>query len=253
MNLLIDWGNTNLKFILIDELSIEAIELAEFKKCSEVNQLLLQLPDILNSVLICSVRSDRENSLLKNLLAKIIINEHIYFAKTALAACGVQCAYQEPQYLGVDRWLAILAAARHNETVVVIDAGSAITIDVVDNKVHLGGQIAPGKPLMQRSLKLTGQVRPKPVDQEDNSLFGRSTAACVNKGIETAVSGYLNFAIDSIDKELRVTRWIVAGGDHQLVGNLLSKREQNFEVHYKLVFQGLLKLFLESSKGYQTS
>ena len=44
----------------------------------------------------------------------------------------LSCAYEDPQTLGIDRWLAIAAAhQQYQEPLMVIDAGSAITIDIV--------------------------------------------------------------------------------------------------------------------------
>lgn len=245
MYLLIDWGNSNLKFILIESLSQDAIDSAVLQKSSGVKKMLEQLPGSLKAILISSVRSEQENELLKNSLG--YKSPLIDFAKTSAVASGVECAYQEPQYLGIDRWLAILAAASAGQAVGIIDAGSAITLDIVNNNVHLGGQIVPGKPLMRRSLKLTGQVRPQTdVQDVESHLLGKSTTDCVNRGINTAFKGYLNYAIDQVTQELDIDLWIVAGGDHQLVSELLSKKEQNYKVRNKLVFHGLLKLFQDS-------
>ena len=242
LHLLIDWGNTNLKFILVEQLSREAIDSEVIQKCSSIEQMLEQLPSGLVSILISSVRSAQEN---ESLNCSLINNsQQIYFAKTSPEACGVSCAYPEPQYLGIDRWLAILEASSADETIAVIDAGSAITLDIVCDNVHLGGQIVPGKPLMQRSLKLTGQVRPQvTIENDENLLLGKSTADCVERGIETAFTGYLNYAVDQVTQGFDVDRWIVAGGDHLIVSELLNRKQQNFEVYDKLVFQGLLKLF----------
>ena len=84
--------------------------------------------------------------------------------RTPASACGVRNAYAEPQRLGVDRFLAMVAAhATHREPCVLASAGTALVLDALaaDGR-HLGGLIAPGVQLMQRSLlDATAQVRPQ--------------------------------------------------------------------------------------------
>jgi len=69
-------------------------------------------------------------------------------------AAGVTNAYREPHKLGVDRWLAVIAAhARVNGPACVVGVGTAMTIDGVDGSGrHLGGAIVPGPQLMIESL-----------------------------------------------------------------------------------------------------
>jgi len=77
------------------------------------------------------------------------------FVQTQPAQLGVDNGYQDHRQLGVDRWLAILAA--HNqwpdEDVILLGCGTAITFDAVTRQgAHLAGPIIPGKTLMINSL-----------------------------------------------------------------------------------------------------
>ena len=67
---------------------------------------------------------------------------------------GVRIAYAQPQRLGVDRFLALVAAhARAARPALVVGVGTALTIDLVDaNGEHLGGRIAPSPSLMREAL-----------------------------------------------------------------------------------------------------
>jgi pantothenate kinase type III len=75
----------------------------------------------------------------------------IYTQKYAL---GVRNAYPKHNKLGVDRWLAMLAAYHYyNAPVCIVSCGSALTLDIVDSQgQHLGGMIMPGLNLMQQAL-----------------------------------------------------------------------------------------------------
>lgn len=83
------------------------------------------------------------------------------FVTSQAQQCGVRNGYQQPHQLGVDRWLALLAAFHLPErsaeqAVCVIDCGTALTLDVVDEAgQHLGGYIAPGLATLQGVLNKT--------------------------------------------------------------------------------------------------
>ena len=69
-------------------------------------------------------------------------------------ALGIRSAYDQPQTLGTDRFLAMVGARTHvSGAFLVGDAGTALTLDLVDSGgQHLGGLIAPGPVLMREAL-----------------------------------------------------------------------------------------------------
>lgn len=79
----------------------------------------------------------------------------VVFLASRAECCGVRVAYAQPGRFGVDR-LAALVAARAREAarpVVVVDAGTAVTVDALDAEGrHLGGLIMPGLRLLFESL-----------------------------------------------------------------------------------------------------
>ena len=117
----------------------------------------------------------------------------VHVACTRSAAAGVRNGYHEPRQLGVDRWLALVAAyTRYRSAVCVVDAGTAWTVDVVEaDGEHLGGFIVPGPMLMRQALVgATGRIAPAagllpdPVDAGE--AWGRDTEACMRKGARRA-------------------------------------------------------------------
>ncbi len=96
---------------------------------------------------------------------------------------GISNAYPDYSQLGVDRWLTLLAASQLVETdVMIIDAGSAITIDLLSRKNgHLGGAILPGfKTGITRFRQMFPSVDFKDPRIEETQFPGRSTTACIN-------------------------------------------------------------------------
>jgi type III pantothenate kinase len=76
------------------------------------------------------------------------------YARATVCIAGVTSGYREPEKLGVDRWLALLAAWHElGRACVVVDAGTAVTVDVLDGSgAHQGGYIVPGLTLMLDAL-----------------------------------------------------------------------------------------------------
>jgi type III pantothenate kinase len=75
-------------------------------------------------------------------------------ARTRPECAGVRIAYAEPSRLGVDRFLGLLAAhARAPDAWLIVSAGSALTVDLLDAAgQHRGGVIAPSPEHMRAAL-----------------------------------------------------------------------------------------------------
>ena len=90
------------------------------------------------------------------------------FAATSASLAGVRCGYREPDRLGVDRWLGVVAAwQRAHHALAVIGLGTAACVDFVDaDGRHAGGYIAPGLRLLADALdRRTAEVRPYPSEE----------------------------------------------------------------------------------------
>ncbi|HYD33231.1 MAG TPA: type III pantothenate kinase, partial [Methylophilaceae bacterium] len=93
---------------------------------------------------------------LGNMLTKL--NIPVHWLKAEAQACGVVNSYQSPGRLGTDRWASLIAAwHRYHAPCVVVNAGTALTIDALAERedgqgLFLGGLIVPGLRLMQQSL-----------------------------------------------------------------------------------------------------
>ncbi len=80
----------------------------------------------------------------------------VQFAYTQKQACGVTNGYENPGQLGVDRWLALLAAHQLSPAApcLVVDCGTAVTLDLLNERgQHQGGWILPGLHTMRLALQ----------------------------------------------------------------------------------------------------
>lgn len=146
------------------------------------------------------------------------------FARTTPELAGVTCGYDEPARLGVDRWLALVAAWNAvRRAVAVVDLGTAATLDfaTADGR-HQGGYIVPGLGLMAAALaRETAGVRVAG-DLAPDLAPGRNTAQAVRRGstamlldfIEASVGRFADAGADSPEVFL-------TGGDAELLAERL--------------------------------
>ncbi len=182
----------------------------------------------------------------------------VEFVVSQRTACGVVNAYREPERLGADRWVALIAAHHACDgPVCVIDCGTALTIDVLaPDGEHLGGLIIPGLALMRRSLiERTAGIRPG-VDagpgfragsgrDADAPLFARDTTGGVIGGTRYAIAA----SIDRITADVQAAmdggvRCLLTGGDAETVLPLLTG---SYDHVPELVLDGLVVLAGESA------
>jgi type III pantothenate kinase len=154
---------------------------------------------------------------------------------------GVRNGYREPAQLGVDRWLAVVAAvASYGKPVVVWDLGTATTLDAVDGAgQHLGGWILPGPGTMLDSLvKDTRLTVPADLHETGAIEPGRATADCIRAGVLAAQVGALNQFMKNVAQRIGENpRLVVAGGAADAV---LSHQEIEHIHDPWLVFRGML-------------
>lgn len=159
-----------------------------------------------------------------------------WFARST-ARCGpVYNSYREPERMGVDRWLAMLAAWRRVQgRVCVVDAGSALTVDLLsDSGHHEGGYIIPGPTLMERALLLDTE-RVRFAEEAAYALTpGSSTAEAVRHGIALAQAGALALAMDRAG--VAPAQLVFCGGWGETLRQLLDRGGEYLP---DLVFEGL--------------
>jgi type III pantothenate kinase len=161
-----------------------------------------------------------------------------HFARSEARACGVVNGYSEPRCLGVDRWLALLAAFRANGgPVMVVDAGTAVTVDVVDAQgQHLGGLILPGLHLMFDALMQSTGITPLE-GLPGPTLLGSDTSTCISAGVWQAVAGMIERVRRRLWEERRLHPLpILTGSDAEILAVELADRPR---VDGNLVLQGL--------------
>jgi type III pantothenate kinase len=161
------------------------------------------------------------------------------FARSVPRLGGVVNGYANPQQLGVDRWLGIIAGYHEVGSVVhVIDCGSAITADLVDRGgVHRGGYISPGVAMMTQSLLHgTDRVRFASRSQIREATPGKDTSEAVAHGALLAACGFVSQACGRFNEISGDAVVLLTGGDAELIQRTLGLRAN---LRPSLVLDGL--------------
>jgi len=216
MRLEMDIGNTRVKWRLVTK---------EHKNPSIAQALNeLDLPRLpIEHVWISSVASDEINEQVNDWINTLYSVDPV-FARVDVVSSSMRCAYHQPEQLGVDRWLAMLAS-RHqfDGPLMVVDAGSAITIDLVDGDEHRGGFITPGFTMLQTSLLgQTAKIRFEGAYEIDEPLGGADTAGCVWSGAQLMFEGLAQSLLSLRDRFDPSALIVLTGGDAQRVLGSLS-------------------------------
>jgi type III pantothenate kinase len=230
--LLIDVGNTSIKSALYGP---ESVSIGLISRHSDVQELTT-LITVAKSVYLSNVGKDEITNYIQDVCDANDIP--LFIAKTQSSAFGLINSYSIPSNMGVDRWLAMLACMQKSssKTFLVVDVGTAMTIDAVKNGHHLGGWIVPGAALLKQSLfKNTHRVFS---DNKNLSLtsFGNDTPRCVDNGCKAQILGTLLMADQEMKKNVDKFEIFLTGGDRNLFSSL---NMQNIIEHENLVLEGL--------------
>jgi len=166
------------------------------------------------------------------------------YVQVSTHAFGVSNGYRHSADLGADRWVAMIAAYNQHKTAVcVVDCGTAITLDVVDDTgQHRGGLILPGLAMLYDAL----QANTKDIGAQDvtmpGGLLGNGTRACVASGAAYLVAAAIDRLVTDIQKDMsRPVSVIMTGGQAPQLADIMNTAVQ---LEPGLVLEGL-RLFSE--------
>ena len=250
--LLLDIGNSRLKWGVLDGHEIRRTGHISQQKIRErgLTVLTSRLPRRVDTVLASNVAGTSFATRITGVVG-LHCDADVHFARTAREACGVTNSYRQPRRLGVDRWVAMIGAWHEVQSAcLVIDAGTAVTIDALDDAGrHLGGQIVAGIALMAETLAARTSdipnIKRRAASQARGlEMFANTTAGAVGHGAVNAVVGAIERAADVMHEEGLDATIILTGGDASRILKLLDE-EPLHRPH--LVLQGLARLLEDRS------
>lgn len=234
----IDSGNTRLKWGLHDGSSWRAQGALAQNEIARLAELAGQWP-VPQKIMVANVAGDAVAHAIVAALAAWKVEP--CFVRSEARRAGVSNGYTNPAQLGVDRWCALIGARRQTQApVVVVGAGTATTIDTLDENGHfLGGFILPGFDLMRAALaKNTANL---PWADGEWQAYPRCTDDAIASGCIEAQAGAIERAFERIAGHPGAT-CLLSGGAAEMLENRLRCPHRRSD---HLVLEGLRTLAVE--------
>lgn len=236
--LTIDIGNTCIKWAVWNDARISQAGSSEYSKqaAEDVFAMWNDLRPEKRVIVACVAGEPVENALNKWMQTHWSVEPE--FLRSTAKYDGVTNAYPDPSQYGVDRWAALLGAhSLYDDPVCIIDAGTAITVDLLDAEgVHKGGRILPGLQMMREAL-LTRTAGIHQADGEP-AAFANNTADAVSSGtlhmLQAALIEICSSARQCLGSNLII---IITGGMSEQIMSLPGMPEMLHEPD--LVMKGL--------------
>ena len=191
MNLIIDIGNSRAKVVVMDADMLKKEYVEESFDAALCAEIFADYPTIERAI-IASTRGDEEEvkAILEERIAKVII------FKPATTPIPLANHYHTPETLGADRLAAAVGAQAlyPDSDIMIVDFGTAITIDFVEGGAFKGGNISPGVTTRFRALADYTARLPRCYATDEALDYGRTTREAIEqgvmRGVEHEIRGY---------------------------------------------------------------
>jgi type III pantothenate kinase len=222
MNLIVDVGNTRIKAFLLDNEVL--IKEKVFMSDPVVNLQQFVLTDRVDKALI-SASGTIDNDFI-DYRTKIPIINH----------------YRTPETLGMDRLAAVVGAFElyPGEASLVIDAGTCVTYDAIDqNGNYYGGNISPGIKMRCKAMHHFTARLPEIEPADFSFEVGFDTESSLLTGVVLGVSYEIDGFIRQYKRKYKVLNVILTGGDAKIVAKHLKTA---FVINNRISLLGLNKI-----------
>ncbi|HTA28218.1 MAG TPA: type III pantothenate kinase [Bacteroidia bacterium] len=209
MNLTIDMGNSRVKTGIFSKGKLLKNNTYGSFKLINLKALFKEYPEIEHAIL-CTVK--KYPAEIKSYLAK-----HTHFVElSSRTPVPVKIAYKTPKTLGMDRLAAICGAYSSNKgkNILVINGGTCITYDLLDNKgIYKGGSISPGLTMRYNALHtFTGGLPLTTPDINFKKLTGETTEEAIRSGVQNGILKEIEGIIGEYQSKYKELTVILTGG-----------------------------------------
>jgi|UniRef100_UPI00404B0975 type III pantothenate kinase len=217
MNLIIDVGNTFVKFAVFQDAMLVEKTVASLDVFDKSFKKILKSYPNLQKCIISSVGKleNHQKDLVTSSLETIILGPDIKLPFNNL--------YKTPKTLGVDRVALVCASVQQfpDKNCLIIDAGTCITYDFItkDND-YLGGAISPGIRLRYQTLHNLTANLPLLETVMPDDIIGNSTSNAIHSGVINGILKEIDGLIADYQNKCSDLTVILTGGD----ANFLSKQ-----------------------------
>jgi len=156
---------------------------------------------------------------------------------------GLNIRYENPKEVGADRIVnAVAAIELYGPPCIVVDFGTATTLDYIDEKAqYIGGAVAPGIGISTEALYQHAAKLPRIELVKPRSVVGRTTVSSMQAGIIYGFAGQVDGIIDRIRQEYKTNPTVVATGG---LAELIAGESRTIQlVNPLLTLQGLQMIY----------
>ncbi|MDE7402376.1 MAG: type III pantothenate kinase [Muribaculaceae bacterium] len=235
--LTVDIGNTAVKASVF-----EGERLLDFVAGTDVGIseiMMLMKSEVVKNIACCCVGEDKKSII--SALSEVPDTDMLVVAADTPLPIAVH--YRSRATLGADRIAAAVGVAAEDENILMVDAGTAVTIDIVAGRSFSAGNISPGLKLRFRSLHAYTSRLPLVGPDGDVPHFGYDTPTAIRAGVMRGLAGEIasawHFAYDKYEN----LKLILAGGDAPIIEPLLRQTGLNPILDHNAVGRGLVRIF----------
>lgn len=210
MYLIVDIGNSRAKIVVVERREVVYTMAMESVSADVIECLVAKYKGITHAI-ISTTRGDGES--VRKLLSSYIASVVLFTPATT--PIPIANSYHTPQTLGADRLAAAVGAwsMYPDSDIMVVDFGTAITIDYVVDGAFVGGNISPGVTTRFRALADYTACLPLCEATEDVLEYGRTTREAIEQGVMRGVEHEIRGYVEAFSKENGKKHIIFTGGD----------------------------------------
>lgn len=160
---------------------------------------------------------------------------------------GISIKYENPREVGADRIVnAVAAFERFHQNTIIVDFGTATTLDVVSEKgEYLGGCIAPGIGISMEALFRTASKLPRVEFSAPSKIIGKTTVDSIQAGLYFGYLSLVDGIVQRMKKELSEPIQVLATGGF---ATLIARRSKEIEHVDEFLTLAGLRLIYEKNK-----
>tara|TARA_B100000282_G_C31673409_1_gene463293 strand:+ start:136 stop:879 length:744 start_codon:yes stop_codon:yes gene_type:complete len=206
LKLVIDIGNTLTKVALFEKKNIYKTIILKSINIEVIKDFIKN--KIVTNTIFSSVKDSSKDllSIINNFNA-IELNDNVKIP--------IKINYNNINDLGKDRLAAIIGAINlySNENILILDIGTCLTIDFINNNEYVGGRISPGLKMRYKALNKFTAKLPLCEKNFKNLKYGNSTLTSIQSGVQRGMINEIDTVITEFKQENKNNVVIGTGGD----------------------------------------
>lgn len=210
MNLIVDIGNSRMKAVVMSGDKVVAEYVTSGVDIEWVGSIAQAHKELRRAIV--SSTGGHEQEVAAELQRYV---EYVLCFKPATTPVPIGNAYATPATLGADRLAAAVGGVEMfpDSDLLIVDFGTAITIDYVEDGTFRGGNISPGMTTRFRALADYTAKLPLCSPSDEELPYGRTTIEAIEQGVMQGITHEIEGYIEAFSKKKTKKCTIFTGGD----------------------------------------